>query len=319
MDLKDRRHRSLTRGRCPKDPHYNTSSLDADECRVPTQKSYSSSETLKAFDHEQRLHYGGCVTDLVHHEADEYSRQAGNFTLAELGVCEPPPPPHPAAVPYCPDLGLLQRGYSLSAGSDADSDPEGPLSPERAIQLWAGRGGVKSRRSSGVSSRENSALTLTDSDNDNKSDDESGRPLPPTSSSSLLPPSLPSSSSAPHHPSPGPSPPIRECQVPLLEKNSTHSHLEPRPDDSYLLRAQPSSTGAANHHSQSTLRPPLPPPHNHQTLSHHSANSLNRNTLRGGRNPIHAPAPGTGDGPTTPESVQLQDSWVLNSNVPLET
>lgn len=104
-----------------------------------------------------------------------FSFEGGNFTLAELGVCEPTPPPHPAAVPYCPDLGLLQRGYSLSAGSDADSDPEGPLSPERAIQLWAGRGGVKSRRSSGVSSRENSALTLTDSDNDNKSDDESGR------------------------------------------------------------------------------------------------------------------------------------------------
>ncbi|KAA8588495.1 hypothetical protein FQN60_009840 [Etheostoma spectabile] len=99
--------------------------------------------------------------------------QRGNFTLAELGVCEPTPPPHSAAVPYCPDLGLLQRGYSLSAGSDADSDPEGPLSPERAIQLWAGQGRVKSRRSSGVSSRENSALTLTDSENDNKSDDES--------------------------------------------------------------------------------------------------------------------------------------------------
>uniref|UniRef100_A0A8C7I3M6 Teneurin-2 n=1 Tax=Oncorhynchus kisutch TaxID=8019 RepID=A0A8C7I3M6_ONCKI len=73
----------------------------------------------------------------------------------------------------------------------------------------------------------------------------------------------------------------------------------------------------------STLRPPLPPPHNHQTLSHHhhhsSANSLNRNTLRGGRNTIHAPPPVPGDGPTSPESVQLQDSWVLNSNVPLET
>lgn len=80
MDLKDRRNRSLTRGRCSKDSQYNTSSLDADECRVPTQKSYSSSETLKAFDHEQRLHYGGCVTDLVHHEADEYSRQ-GQFAL----------------------------------------------------------------------------------------------------------------------------------------------------------------------------------------------------------------------------------------------
>lgn len=76
-----------------------------------------------------------------------------------------------------------------------------------------------------------------------------GRPLPPTSSSSLLPPSLPSSSSAPHHPSPGPSPPIRECQVPLLEKNSTHSHLEPHPDDTYMLRAQPSSAGKRVLHS----------------------------------------------------------------------
>ncbi|KAK7922545.1 hypothetical protein WMY93_009447 [Mugilogobius chulae] len=164
MDLKDRRHRSLTRGRCSKDSQYNTASLDTDECRVPTQKSYSSSETLKAFDHEQRLHYGGCMTDLVHHEADEYSRQGGNFTLAELGVCEPTPHLTPPLSPT--------GGYALSAGSDADSDPEGPLSPDRAIQLWAGRGGVKSRRSSGVSSRENSALTLTDSENENKSDDE---------------------------------------------------------------------------------------------------------------------------------------------------
>nr|XP_023677088.1 teneurin-2-like [Paramormyrops kingsleyae] len=169
MDLKDRRHRSLTRSRCGKEFQFTTSSLDSEECRVPTQKSYSSSETLKAYDQDSRLHYGGCMAELVHREADEYSRQ-GNFRLAELGVCEPPPP-HQSA--YCPDLGLLQRGYSLSAGSDADSDPEGAMSPERAIQLWGGQGS-KSRRSSGLSSRENSALTLTDSDNDNKSDDESG-------------------------------------------------------------------------------------------------------------------------------------------------
>lgn len=111
------------------------------------------------------LHLCNCCVSLV----------GGNFTLAELGVCDQTPAPHPAAVPYCPELGLLQRGYSLSAGSDADSDPDGPLSPDRAIQLWAGGGRVKSRRSSGVSSHENSALTLTDSENDNKSDDESGR------------------------------------------------------------------------------------------------------------------------------------------------
>ncbi|XP_036424537.1 teneurin-2 [Colossoma macropomum] len=323
MDLKERRHRSLTRGRCEKELQFTTSSLDSEECRVPTQKSYSSSETLKAFDHEGRLPYGGCVTDLVHHEADEYSRQGGgNFTLAELGICEPAP--HQNA--YCPDLGLL-HGYSLSAGSDADSDPEGPISPERAMQLWSARD-IKSRRSSGLSSRENSALTLTDSENDNKSDDESGRPLPPsTASSSLLPPA-PSPPSAPLHSAP---PTIRECQVPLLDSSSSHTMLEPHPEDqispnSYLLRAHSSSSsssssGAPNHHSQSTLQPPLPPPHNAHTLSHHqsSANSLNRNTLSGRRNPIHAPPAAPGDGPTTPESVQLQDSWVLNSNVPLET
>lgn len=80
MDLKERRHRTLTHGHCGKDFQFTTSSLDNDECRVPTQKSYSSSETLKAFDHDSRLHYGGCVADLVHHEADEFARQGGKHT-----------------------------------------------------------------------------------------------------------------------------------------------------------------------------------------------------------------------------------------------
>ncbi|XP_026714247.1 teneurin-2 isoform X10 [Athene cunicularia] len=245
MDIKDRRHRSLTRGRCGKECRYTSSSLDSEDCRVPTQKSYSSSETLKAYDHDTRMHYGNRVSDLVHRESDEFPRQGTNFTLAELGICEPSP--HRSG--YCSDIGILHQGYSLSTGSDADSDTEGGMSPEHAIRLW-GRG-IKSRRSSGLSSRENSALTLTDSDNENKSDEENG---------------------------------------------------------------------PSNHHSQSTLRPPLPPPHNHSLSHHHSsANSLNRNSLTNRRNQIHAPAPAPNDLATTPESVQLQDSWVLNSNVPLET
>ncbi|XP_015674820.1 teneurin-2, partial [Protobothrops mucrosquamatus] len=147
------------------------------------------------------------------------------------------------------------------------------------------------------------------------------RPIPPTSSSSLLPSGqLPSS----HNP-----PPV-SCQMPLLDSNTSHQIMDTNPDEefcpnSYLLRActgpqQTSTSGPSNHHSQSTLRPPLPPPHNH-TLSHHhsSANSLNRNSLTNRRNQIHAPAPAPNDLATTPESVQLQDSWVLNSNVPLET
>ncbi|OWK11588.1 hypothetical protein Celaphus_00003834 [Cervus elaphus hippelaphus] len=76
MDVKDRRHRSLTRGRCGKECRYTSSSLDSEDCRVPTQKSYSSSETLKAYDHDSRMHYGNRVTDLVHRESDEFPRQA---------------------------------------------------------------------------------------------------------------------------------------------------------------------------------------------------------------------------------------------------
>ncbi|XP_072002049.1 teneurin-2 isoform X4 [Engystomops pustulosus] len=355
MDIKDRRHRSLTRGRCGKECRYTSSSLDSENCRVPTQKSYSSSETLKAYDHENRMHYGNRVSDLVHRESDEFPRQGTNFTLAELGICEPSP--HQGG--FCSDIGILHQTYALSTGSDIESDNEGGMSPEHAIRLW-GRS-IKSRRSSGLSSRENSALTLTDSDNENKSDEENGkespnskccysesggvtklgnhtnsrypktpchldlysegRPIPSTSSSSLLPSAqLPSS----HNP-----PPVG-CQMPLLDSNTSHQIMDTNPDEefspnSYLLRAcsgsqQPSSSGPTNHHSQSTLRPPLPPPHNH-TLSHHhsSANSLNKNSLTNRRNQIHAPAPAPNDMATTPESVQLQDSWVLNSNVPLET
>ncbi|XP_075852392.1 teneurin-2 isoform X12 [Microcebus murinus] len=94
----------------------------------------------------------------------------------------------------------------------------------------------------------------------------------------------------------------------------------PPPGSSFHGKVAMESLGPPNHHSQSTLRPPLPPPHNH-TLSHHhsSANSLNRNSLTNRRSQIHAPAPAPNDLATTPESVQLQDSWVLNSNVPLET
>ncbi|XP_077117294.1 teneurin-2-like [Ranitomeya variabilis] len=169
MDIKDRRHRSLTRGRYGKECRYTSSSLDSENCRVPTQKSYSSSETLKAYDHENKMHYGNRVSDLVHRESDEFPRQGTNFTLAELGICEPPP--HQGG--FCSDIGILHPTYALSVGSDIDSDTDGGLSPEHAIRLW-GRN-LKSHRSSGLSRRENSALTLTDSDNENKSDEENGR------------------------------------------------------------------------------------------------------------------------------------------------
>ncbi|RMC14003.1 hypothetical protein DUI87_09087 [Hirundo rustica rustica] len=172
MDVKERRpYCSLTKSRRDKERRYTNSSAENEECRVPTQKSYSSSETLKAFDHDSsRLLYGNRVKDLVHREADEYTRQGQNFTLRQLGVCEPAAR---RGLAFCAEMGLPHRGYSISAGSDADTENEGVMSPEHAMRLW-GRG-VKSGRSSCLSSRSNSALTLTDTEHENKSDSENGK------------------------------------------------------------------------------------------------------------------------------------------------
>lgn len=64
---------------------YTASSTDRDEgaCRVPTQKSYSSSETLQAFDHDpSRMLFGGRVKEMAHMESAEYAR-AGQSSRRE--------------------------------------------------------------------------------------------------------------------------------------------------------------------------------------------------------------------------------------------
>lgn len=76
----------------------------------------------------------------------------------------------------------------------------------------------------------------------------------------------------------------------------------------------------ANNQGQPTLQP-LPPSHKQHPAQHHpSITSLNRNSLTNRRNQSPAPpAALPAELQTTPESVQLQDSWVLGSNVPLES
>uniref|UniRef100_A0AAZ3RW92 Teneurin-4 n=1 Tax=Oncorhynchus tshawytscha TaxID=74940 RepID=A0AAZ3RW92_ONCTS len=91
-----------------------------------------------------------------------------------------PLPPHVAS--YRDDLGLgsggglgmglPHRDYSVSMCSDADTEPDGVMSPEHAVRLW-GRN-TKSGRSSCLSSRANSNLTLTDTEHENT---ENGREL----------------------------------------------------------------------------------------------------------------------------------------------
>ncbi|XP_058883492.1 teneurin-3-like isoform X4 [Acipenser ruthenus] len=319
MDVKERRpYCSLTKSRRDKDRRY-TDSVDSEGCRVPTQKSYSSSETLKAFDHDSsRLLYGNRVKEMVHMEAEEYTRQGQNFTLRQLGICEPATR---RGLAFCAEMGLPHRGYSVGAGSDADTENE-VMSPEHAMRLW-GRG-VKSGRSSCLSSRSNSALTLTDTEHENKSDSENGTPMPSSSSSPSV---IECSHSQP------PSPNLHDNQRRLLSNNTTQPVHEFDTDEEYTARLYlpviqsspvpvfvPSNEQPPNHQGQSTLQP-VPPLHKQRPSQQHPCvTSLNRNSLTSRRKQSPAPpAALPAELQTTPESVQLQDSWVLGSNVPLES
>lgn len=85
-----------------------------------------------------------------------------NFTLRELGLGEVTPP---HGTLYRTDIGLPHCGYSLGAGSDAELEADTALSPEHPVRLW-GRS-TRSGRSSCLSSRANSNLTLTDTEHEN--------------------------------------------------------------------------------------------------------------------------------------------------------
>ncbi|XP_048837963.1 teneurin-4 isoform X3 [Brienomyrus brachyistius] len=311
--------RSLT-ARRDQERRYGDPPTDGEGCR-PQPKSYSSSETLKAFDQDARLAYGGLVKDLVHREADEFRRQGTDFSLRDLGFTDAMPP---RVMAYRTEVGLSHRGYALGAGSDVDTETEGMVSPEHAVRLWGGRGS-KSGRSSCLSSRANSNLTLTDTEHENT---ENGPPLPCSSASSSSPveqfPSLPLPL------------PANESQRRLLgsrvaqPSRDTDSEDEFGPD-SFLVKAGsgkrgPPSTASADDgtfQSHPRLRSP-PPSHSHTPSQHHaaSANSLNRGNYTPRSNP--SPTPTDGSVPaegsaSVQESGSTQDNWLLNSNIPLET
>ncbi|XP_036042576.1 teneurin-4 isoform X4 [Onychomys torridus] len=165
MDVKERKpYRSLTRRR-DAERRYTSSSADSEEGKAP-QKSYSSSETLKAYDQDARLAYGSRVKDMVPQEAEEFCRTGTNFTLRELGLGEMTPP---HGTLYRTDIGLPHCGYSMGASSDADLEADTVLSPEHPVRLW-GRS-TRSGRSSCLSSRANSNLTLTDTEHENTETD----------------------------------------------------------------------------------------------------------------------------------------------------
>ncbi|XP_017444670.1 teneurin-4 isoform X10 [Rattus norvegicus] len=319
MDVKERKpYRSLTRRR-DAERRYTSSSADSEEGKGP-QKSYSSSETLKAYDQDARLAYGSRVKDMVPQESEEFCRTGTNFTLRELGLGEMTPP---HGTLYRTDIGLPHCGYSMGASSDADLEADTVLSPEHPVRLW-GRS-TRSGRSSCLSSRANSNLTLTDTEHENT---ETGAPLHCSSASSTP---------IEQSPSPPPSPPANESQRRLLGNGVA----QPTPDsdseeefvpNSFLVKSGSASLGvAANDHpsglqNHPRLRTPPPPlPHAHTPNQHHAAsiNSLNRGNFTPRSNPSPAPTDHSlsGEPPagSAQEPTHAQDNWLLNSNIPLET
>uniref|UniRef100_A0A8C8A937 Teneurin-4 n=1 Tax=Oryzias sinensis TaxID=183150 RepID=A0A8C8A937_9TELE len=201
------------------------------------------------------------------------------------------------------------------------------MSPEHAVRLW-GRSNTKSGRSSCLSSRANSNLTLTDTEHENT---ENGPPLHCSSSSS--------SSPVEQLPCPPPSIAANESQGRLLGNSAAQPAQDSDSEDefgpdSFLVKTgsgtlccAPATAdahdGAFQNHSR--LRtPPLPLSHSHSPNHHHAAsiNSLNRANYTPRSNPSPAPtdssAPpeGTASGQ---DSGSAQDNWLLNSNIPLET
>ena len=150
-----------------------------------------------------------------------------------------------------------------------------------------------------------------------------------------LGPPMPSSSSSPsvteHLHSPPPSPNLHDNQRWLLSNNASQPVQDSDTDEDYTASSFLVQTGTVsvsvpgheqppNNQGQSTLQP-LPPSHKQHSAQHHpSITSLNRNSLTNRRNQSPAPpAALPAELQTTPESVQLQDSWVLGSNAPLES
>ncbi|XP_032052244.1 teneurin-1 isoform X5 [Aythya fuligula] len=160
--------------------------------------------------------------------------------------------PHILCSGYQTDLhGVSEHSYPLEVGSDVDTETEGGASPDHALRMWMR--GVKSEHSSCLSSRANSALSLTDTDHERKSDGENDMPGSPHNQFTF-------------RPLPPPPPPPHACTC---------------------TRKPPPAADTLQRRSMTTRSQPSPA----------------------------APTPPT----STQDSVHLHNSWVLNSNIPLET
>ncbi|XP_030066133.1 teneurin-1 [Microcaecilia unicolor] len=235
MDCKP--YQPLSKVKHEVDLTYTSSSEDSDDEKNPRQ-SFNSRETLQEYNQELRLNYN----------SHSRKRKAIEEPSQEMEFCEPPPILYSG---YQADLhGVPQHGYPLAMGSDVDTETEGGSSPDHALMMWIRD--MKSEHSSCLSSRANSALSLTDTDHERKSDGENDIP------------------------------------------GSPHNQFTFRP-----------------------LPPPPPPPHACTCSRQPSlkADTLQRSSTTHSQASPAAPVPPT----SSQDSMHLHNSWVLNSNIPLET
>ncbi|XP_021044503.1 teneurin-1 isoform X2 [Mus pahari] len=236
---------------------YTSSSDESEDGRKPRQ-SFNSRETLHEYNQELRRNYN----------SQSRKRKDVEKSTQEIEFCETPPT---LCSGYHADMHSVSRhGYQLEMGSDVDTETEGAASPDHALRMWIR--GMKSEHSSCLSSRANSALSLTDTDHERKSDGENGFKFSPVC-----------------------------CE------------MEAPADSAQDMQSSP--------HNQFTFRPlpPPPPPPHACTCARKpppTVDSLQRRSMTTRSQPSPAaPAPPT----STQDSVHLHNSWVLNSNIPLET
>uniref|UniRef100_A0A3Q3W7D0 Uncharacterized protein n=1 Tax=Mola mola TaxID=94237 RepID=A0A3Q3W7D0_MOLML len=235
MDSKP--YQPLSKGRHEIELSYTSSSDESEDGRAH-RRSYASRETLPDYTHEL-LNNGNA-------KKKKKITMELNFFYPDETLCS----------------GMAAhihgRGYSLGVGSDVDTEPEVDTSPNHGLQhMWVH--GLKSEQSSCLTSRANSALSLTDTEHDRKSEPDNG-----------------------------------ECA--LLHSISPGGQFTFRP-----------------------LPPPPPPPHACTCArpAPYTQVSLQRKTM-----PTRCPPSQGSQGADTSSSTdqaQLHNSWVLNSNIPLET
>ncbi|XP_060929098.1 teneurin-4 isoform X5 [Limanda limanda] len=132
MEVKERRpYRSLT-ARQDTERRYTSSSADSEDGK-PNPKSYSSSETLKAFDHDSRMAYGSRVKEMVHHEVDEFSRQDGAFQNHSRLRTPPLPLSHshsPNHQHHAASINSLNRGNYTPRSNPSPAPTDGSVPTE---------------------------------------------------------------------------------------------------------------------------------------------------------------------------------------------